>query len=399
MRHFLFLGFCASAAALCSRATAADEVHLAPQPGVLLLNHGELIEGTITDAGDRYDVDLTDGQIYIKRSDVAKVCRNAHECYLHKRAGIEVGRAQDHLDLAEWCLRNALVDDAEKELADGRAADPRHPKIRLLEPRLGLAKQAPGDPETASIAEKTVSLEQLDGIVRNLPAGSMENFTNAIQPMLLNYCARSGCHGPRSTNALRLERIGSNRLSGRHPTQRNLQAALALVDRDKPQDSKLLQAPIRPHGTMKLPVFTDREQSQYKQLVQWVYALAARDSSARPTLDERAAPLLQTIPRRGQAPAIGPADAPPLDAAQPDAAPAPAQGATQHDSQDRAESLRDAAGLIGSDRAGASGGFRVTRVRGQVVLRPLARPGEAAKEFTPKDPFDPEIFNRRFFGQ
>ena len=48
----------------------AEEPVLGPRQGVLLLRNGELIEGKITEAGDRYDVAVEDGEIRIKRSEV-----------------------------------------------------------------------------------------------------------------------------------------------------------------------------------------------------------------------------------------------------------------------------------------------------------------------------------------
>src|SRR4029077_19187576 len=104
-------------------------------------------------------------------------------------------------------LRQRLLDHAEQELAEARTLDPAHPKLRLLQPRLELARQAIPDPAPMDPADKVAPSEQLDSVARTLPSGSMENFTNAVQPLLLNYCSKAGCHGPRSTNLLRLERI------------------------------------------------------------------------------------------------------------------------------------------------------------------------------------------------
>ncbi len=396
-----------STAALCSWASAADDLTLAPRQGVLLLNNGEVIEGMITPAGDRYDVDLKDGQVYIKRLEVARLCRDLAECYAHKRGGIEEDRVQDHLALTEWCLRHGLLDLAEKELGEARAAEPKHPKIRLLETRLSLAKTAPPVEEPAATTEKAISPEQLDSLVRNLPVGTMESFTNNVQPMLLNHCSKTGCHGPRSTNALRLERIAPNRLAGRHPTQRNLQAALMLVNRDKPEESKLLQSPIRPHGTLKVPVFTDREQAQYRQLVTWVYLAAGnREMAARPTLEERGAPLPQTISRKDQ-PAVpesidvAPVEVGPLEggpAAPTQLAPAPAVQPADPAAADAENPFPDQAGTHG-ERASTGVPVSWEKLRGQALLRSSQKAGDAAREFVPKDPFDPEIFNRRFFGR
>ena len=238
------------------------------------------------------------------------------------------------------------------------------------------------------------SPKQLDTLVRGLPAGSMEHFTNGIQPMLLNYCAKSGCHGPRSSGALRLERIPPNRLAGRHATQGNLQSALTMVNRDSPQESKLLLAPIRRHGTMKTPVFTDREQSQYKQLVEWVYLVSnVKDAAPQPTLEERAAPLLQTVPRGGKTtgaatpsqakPAgkqssTGPAD---WSDSFPDQVSAPIAGPTGQTARNDARRRSDGAGRDRTRgkpkavRAGsgirAEGSFRSRHLQSP-VLRPLS---------------------------
>lgn len=399
MSRTLFLAIFASTAALCPWASAADDLTLAPRQGVLLLNNGEVIEGMITPAGDRYDVDLKDGQVYIKRVEVARLCRDLAECYAHKRGDIEEDRVQDHLALTEWCLRHGLLDLAEKELDEARAAEPRHPKIRLLETRLSLAKTAPPAAQPASATEKAISPEQLDSRVRNLPVGTMESFTNNVQPMLLNHCSKTGCHGPRSTNALRLERIAPNRLAGRHPTQRNLQAALTLVNRDKPEESKLLQSPIRPHGTLKVPVFTDREQAQYRQLVTWVYLVAgSRETAARPTLEERGAPLLQAISRKDQPVLPEPVEGGPVAVTPTSLTAAAAALPGDPTAADSENPFPDQAGPHG-ERPSTGVPVSWEKLRGQALLRSSQKAGESAREFVPKDPFDPEIFNRRFFGR
>ncbi len=387
MSRYLLLAPLLSVLAVPHVAAGADDVSLAPRKGVLLLNNGEVIEGTITASGDRYDVAGQDSEIRVKRSDVAIVCRDVLGCYEHKRSAIEQGRAGDHLELAEWCLKHGLVEPAERELEAARTADSSHPKIRLLEPRLELAKQAPRNSEPAVAREKTASSEHLDGIIRNLPAGSMENFTNGIQPMLLNYCAKSGCHGPRSTGVLKLERIPPNRLAGRHATQGNLQAVLAMINRDMPQESKLLEAPIRPHGNMKLPVFTDREQSQYKQLVQWVYLVSnVKQASPRPTLAERTAPL--AAPRRGRAPSEADQREPRSTGENPEL-----------ELADWSDSFPDQAKNSTSEQAKPHDLPRATGSRGEPGRRPMNQRVAPEGDFVPKDPFDPEVFNRRFHGK
>jgi hypothetical protein len=399
-----------------------DELTLKPREGVVLLNNGELLTGTIIPAGDRYDVHLESGEICLRRADVAMICRDAQECYQHKRNNIEAGRVQDHLDLAEWCIRNNLLDAAARELADARKADNTHPKIRLLTSRLELAKQPLPD-QSSPAAEKLVSHTTLDTVSRNLPPGTMETFTHSIQPLLLNNCSKSGCHLTRGDGGLKLERMHP-RFSARSSTQRNLEQVLALVDRDNPPASKLLQAPIRPHGSVKSAIFTDRQQGQYRQLVQWVYAVAgARSPVEKPTLEERTAPLLQAMPGAAGRPPVNPDELPisssPLDtppqslppeaggaeplpesgqanpgAAIPGAPSEPAASANQAYTPQQLEAM--GLDLNGKQAPHRGVGARGPQVRGSAAT--VQRGAQLPEAFKPQDEFDPNIFNRRFFG-
>jgi hypothetical protein len=376
--HLFAHAILVSFAALCAH--GADEFSLKPREGVVLLTNGEIIRGTITAAGDRYDVVGPDSEIRVKRAEVAVVCADLNGCYQFKRQAIEQGRTLDHLELAEWCIKHQLIAHAEEEIQAARASDPSHPRIRLLEPRLALAKEKPPSQPPDGGRARNVSGEQLDGMVRNLPHGSVESFTNTIQPMLLNYCAKSGCHGPRGTAQFKLERITPNRLAGRHATQANLQAVLAVIDRSEVAASKLLTAPIRPHGPLKNPVFTDHEHVQYKQLVQWVYLIAAekKPAAAEPTLAERTAPLLQTVPRPGQ-----PRHATSNGSTKPAQVQA-AEWAESFPNQKPGAKIRPAESLSGEP----------------ANEQPIEAEGvqnDTAGAFVPRDPFDPEIFNRRFF--
>src|SRR5262245_17695852 len=89
------LAGCMSVVALAAAPAAGEGPSLKPRQGVVLLNNGELIAGSIIDAGDRYDVHLASGEISVKRRDVAMVCRDAQECYRQKLSSIDPDSAQD----------------------------------------------------------------------------------------------------------------------------------------------------------------------------------------------------------------------------------------------------------------------------------------------------------------
>ena len=244
-----------------------------PQPGVVLLRNGEIIEGRIVPLADGCQILLPDGEIRLKGVDVECVCRDLEEGYQRKRAAIQVGGAQGHLQLAQWCLRHNLPGNAAHELADAIEAEPNHPMIHIIESQLKLAMQPPAEAPPARLQPDTTSAE-LEHLIQGMPPGTVESFTQSIQPLLLNYCAAAACHGPHTENHFRLLRIQASQPPSRRVTQRNLQATLEWIDRSNPAGSRLLDAASHPHGRAKNAVFTDHQAAQYQRLLAWVCQVA-----------------------------------------------------------------------------------------------------------------------------
>ena len=371
----------------CIPIAVAADAALAPRQGIVLLTNGQLLEGTITAAGDYYDMQLGTGQIRLRRSQVAHLAQSVRECYEFKRGEIQIERAQDHLDLADWCMQQRLFDEAAEEIAAARRADPAHPKIPLMQTRLRLTQQAATAPKVAAYTSTTATRpgDKAHEIAsRKLSPSSVADFTQHIQPLLLNNCTGSGCHSAQSSTAMRLERLPINRYTGRKSTQRNLQSVLSQIDRSNPLASRLLTAPLEPHGGAKQAIFSDRQQSQYAQLVRWAHQLSgSTPPAAEPTLAERTAPLAEHGPQaapsaagpRGDGALVGAAKSPAVDvAAGNDPAMVRAQAAALADS-----------GLAGEKSPATAG----------AATGPTTRPSPAG-EYVPKDPFDPEIFNRLY---
>jgi hypothetical protein len=168
--------------------------------------------------------------------------------------------------------------------------------------------------------------------------------------------------------------VGS--LPNRRITQRNLYSVLGLINHDRPADSPLLQAPIRPHGTARAPIFTDRSLAQYKQMVDWVYRVA----QAPPPSEAGTAGLLGSPD-----PAVQPAAyESPFDAERDSAEPGKFAGF----------SGERAAAVPTAGRSSPKHG-RSEPVRGARRSEHSVKPGASAPP-TAADPFDPEVFNRRF---
>jgi hypothetical protein len=271
-------------AATLSAAIAAEILPLEQRAqGVVILRNGQVIEGRISRDDGLYIVDLPDGQIRLKAADVDLACRNLEDGYQQKRTAIQAGNVHDHLELAQWCLKHDLLGPAAAELADATAVDPNNPMIDALQHRLKMAVEPQKLTDGTGSATIGPSNEDLDRMIRGLPHGAVETFTQLVQPVLMNHCTSSGCHGPQSESSLRLFRTSGNKMASRRITQRNLYSVLQFINMDNPQASRLLSAPTEPHGTARYAIFNEHQALQYKRLVDWTNQLSHQPASESPS--------------------------------------------------------------------------------------------------------------------
>ncbi len=260
--------------------------------GVLVLRNGQVLQGRITQSNGMYVVDLSDGRLRVRAAEVEMVCRDLEEGYRKKRATIQPGNVHHHLELAQWCLQHDLLRAAAAELADAAAIEPDHPMLGALQYRLKMALAPPAAPDAKSARRVAPSNDDLDRMVQSLPHGAVEDFTQAVQPVLMNNCATGGCHGPQSDTSFRLFRVATGKWASRRITQRNLYAVLPFIDRNNPADSRLLTAAAGPHGTVKHAIFDEHQAGQYQRLVGWACELAQQPHFEMPaTLGGLAAEL------------------------------------------------------------------------------------------------------------
>ncbi len=343
----------------------AEEPQLLPQSGILVLRTGRVLRGDIVRVGDRYVV--TSGEkdeVGVSLDAVEMQCDSLEDAYRRKQDQMPPNRkVADHLKLADWCLQYDLFASAAEQLMAAQLCDPNDPANETFEKRLRLAVQRPASISngTESVA-KIISPPDLDESLRSLPAGTMELFTNTIQPLLINRCGASNCHGPNSSSSFRLAYPNWSRTLPRRFTQRNLQAAMSFLDRDEPLRSPMLVMSTLRHGKMSKPALTDEDVTQLQNLAEWVYHSLGSASPASPAeLSSPESLLLQP-------------------------------GASRLDPQ--AAANRHTAGPVAPDTTGPS--ERLDRAVEPASHSAPAEPGTGAAPVAGVDPFDPEIFNRRF---
>ncbi len=327
------------------------------------MRSGRVLRGGIIRVGDRYVVTLGEkDEVGLPVDAVEMRCDTLDQAYqLKKRALPIASTATDHLQLGDWCLQYGLMSAAAEQLMAVMQIDPKNPRIDQFEKRLKLAAHRPLEPsEQTASSTPEVSQSELDGLVRGLPDGVVEQFTSSIQPLLLNRCSTGGCHGPGSESDYRLVRPSWSRTIPRRFTQRNLYASLSFVDRQQPSQSELLVQSISAHGGSATPVIGDRDGEQLQQLAAWVHRVSRGRRNLPPAvIGSPQALLLQPSDKMSDEAAAGET---------------PGDGNT---SPIMRTSGQSALGLEANHES-----------------RPAASGNSG--EHSPQDPFDPEIFNRRF---
>ena len=341
-----------------------DEPALAPREGVLLLKNGHVMQGGITKAGDYFVLTLgKTTEVRLPAADVETQCVDLDDAYHYQAALLSGKKADPHLTLAEWCLRNRLLQPAEDQVNFARQLEPENPRVKQLELRLKTTAEAPAPSGARRAASATVSSRQLDETLEKLPKGSVEKFSAAIQPMLINRCGANGCHGPAAKSNFHLLRPAAGQMMTKRFTQRNLFTVLKYMDQDQPTESPLVTIPQERHGGTQSPVFDKRSQHQLDDLIAWAKHLAPKPPQA--SHPSSVGPM-QTLLSQSNSASDKPAAESTGGKAPPNTSPPGEKGEARRPRAPRLPPATDA-----KDES------------------------NKREDFTPRDPFDPEIFNRK----
>jgi hypothetical protein len=346
----------------------------------VLLQDGGVVEGSIAREGEWYTIARGTGQMQVAATRVLFVGRSLHEAYEYRLAHATQPTGDSHLNLAEWCLRYNLADEADLELDNAHQLGASAAKISLLDRRLEATRyrlaQKPTPqsyPVVQASAEQTAPADHS----HELPNGALEMFTRKVQPVLVNSCTLAKCHEPGGAQSFQLNRAILRGESNRRTTMQNLNAALTLIDREHPEASALLTIPRQTHGGMAGPVFGARQEQAFKHLADWVALIAPP----------------RTSPAEGEG---LPEEAPGISHKIPGTAESPNNAASTNviqavHTEDAFSPANEAAGRV------ANGNQADSSVEAPKSLRAphrLRYGGATNKAWQPRDLFDPEIFNR-----
>ncbi|MCE9604168.1 MAG: hypothetical protein K8U03_04610 [Planctomycetia bacterium] len=360
--------------------TAAANPMMGTVDGLLLLKNGETLEGRISRSGDYYLLITPTAEIQVRIREVEAVCRDLEEVFAKKLSLVNARSADSYLALAQWCIDRGLYGHAARALTDAIRLDDLHPRIALLERRMQAAMSTPrAVPTPPKPVAPAFNDEELDRAAKSIGAESLHEFTVRVQPLLMNYCATAGCHGPRPASTFHLERAYLNERTDPRTVRANLHATLKQIDRAQPNKSPLLNVPLTAHGGSKKPIFNAHNAEHFRSLAGWAARLPTQRNGVPVPTSADVVSATNTLQQR-------------LPIAPPST---PATTASAMDSSDPAK-LKTAVTL---DAAGAAiplpiGPSPAPTTSSSPTNGPATN-GPPANSPAGIDPFDPDLFNRR----
>ena len=396
------------------------------QEHVLVLRNGNTLSGQVTKNGQQFELRTQSSRLVIEQAQVDFVCNSLADAYDLKYADTPPNDVEGQQRLFRWCMRNQLWPQAKNQIQTiklsnvkpatlshlQRQLDVQLEQVRLrseqrrqqrsqqriavanggstgFEPLAGQAdinassiKQV-GYEEEAEIAplpgasdvgtnpfdeetpvetelQRRMALQrEMEELADSLPEGAVSKYKRQIESNLIVGCYAASCHNTEQPD-LPLMVIGRYKSVPKRMSQRNLHSVLKFVDFESPLDSQLLRSATEPHGGVAKPAFTE-EMVEYENLKRWLLMFATPAAIAK----YQAMELEKQQQHELQA----------LEQSQTESK------ASEFDTSLPGE-IRQVSAMIPDDP--------------NLPSIPDINP---ARIFVPRDPFDPEIFNRKYRNQ
>jgi hypothetical protein len=293
----------------------------AASPVIVLLTDGRLLPGELSEDGTSYLLKQQAGTLRLARKQVEGVFDSIEAIFKYKRDRIAENDPDEHRKLALWCLTHRLNAEARAELEQVLSLNPndRQARAQMFNLKAAEARRTEGGSRDDAVVQTAGGTSDL-AIAhprRGRPVGSVgppaifdlppvlavkryQEFALTVHPELQKRCA--GCHHERSNLPFQLVRAVSTRDQLNDLVLRaNLDATLALVDRQDPARSPLLVASVLPHRGLNKSILESTNHPTYRALAQWVAGV----SSSQPQFEVSPLASGSVSPATGAAPPGG----------------------------------------------------------------------------------------------
>lgn len=265
----------------------------------VLLKNGNVLKGSIRTDKERISIADGNSNLFVETRQVAFIGPTLESLYQHQRSNVKQWGTGEHWQLADWCIQQGLIDHAVEhyEVLEKTASD--SPRFKQLEHLLRQAlltdetvKQAvhyqteknsvtPANSEaprtknqdSANATEKERAAESWSK--HEIPGYIRKTFQTTILPILVSRCGQSGCHGMMGKSDFHLyQPVGDQSAI---TLARDLDEVLKYINREHIQESPLMAYATKAHGIQRNPSLNQAKGDE-RQLIErinfWVKSLA-----------------------------------------------------------------------------------------------------------------------------
>lgn len=400
--------------------TQADESDARER--VILMKNGRVLTGVAARNAGGWLLEQSNGRLQVPIEQVNLVANNLVDAYRQQRDSVVEPTPATHMSLAQWCISYRLHGEARDELRKCLNLDPEHSGARKLMRRLDdmldppVAKTTPKDQIVLKSHDGFLvpDAESLGGLSNEAAAA----FTQRIQPLLMNKCGNASCHGtttpPTKPEGFHLMAVRPGSNGHRLYTERNLAEVLRYVDLEDPSLSPLVAIPQGTHAGTAGVFNGTSGNGQLKMLRAWIKTVAEEKRTEEEELRSRPSIASKLRKPKGEPLANRPdpldddIDLPKTKAAGAGPLSNPfARNTTMSTKPERvaqtddstATTIEDATLLPPRAERPAPKSAAEAAAERKSPTDPKAKPSYQDDDAPSDDPFDPNIFNRRFHSR
>ncbi len=243
----------------------------------VLLQNGNVFSGSVTRLGKSIRLTRTSGStIQLDTQDVIATVDSLDKLIAFRRAGRDPSDLVRIQKDVRWFLRQKLVHAAAEDVLTARAIDPTdRVTVQLLSTVAHQLRRAlqtvsePRKPSATTVSHSEASQEDslAEGVSGEIEKenpefeeGWLNHFRTRVQPILMNRCA--GCHSrldgleENEGSGFQLHSSLSSRMATRSVAKENLRSVSRYIDTSQPMNSKLREKAIDDHGGRRFSLRT-----------------------------------------------------------------------------------------------------------------------------------------------
>ena len=400
---------------------AQTERHTFSGDGYILLQNGNVLSGKIASNSERIIIRVDgNSKLNLEHKNVEYIGPSLESLYHHQKSGIRSWGTGEHWHLAHWCIKQGLIDHAiaHYRVIEQNASD--SPQFKQIEHMLREALLA-NEKVRKSLGDET-SLDSKSGVLQanaeipklrdvresdpetrrssvnswtqtEIPGYIRKTFQTSILPVLVTRCGQSGCHGILGKSDFHLyQPIGDQAAL---TLGKDLDEVLRYVDRERANESELLAYATKAHGIQRHPSLNaarEDERLLIERIGQWIKSLALSQSINKSMPQQypvtTASAEADSIGAVTQAIATGPLDGSGDRMTRSELSKIVEKRDRNASLSKPAKSAPPPAILSGSELDDLEKAIR--------DLEEKYESAEPSKTTQAKDPFDPDVFNRKF---